>query len=378
MGDNDTQNLPAEVSQKAISTEVGQKQSQTNSLLRKKSSKETSHLPRSFVDRPGAVDSDVLLMRLTSHPIPRLQNPASLYLNSLHTASGAGPRLYMLNHIAQEIFGAKDYEHLHWEDLTPPIIRGVMSKIRDAGYKPASRNAYLSTLKAVAREAWTAELMDSETLEKIRSLKPMKHETAAAGQALDLTILKTLIQAARDDGTPTANRDALIISFMAFMGIRREELTKIQLPKDINFKEQDIHIHGKGNKDRTLSPPSPVWDALIHYLDTERGYDKGALFCPYWNKRTLPRVSDEGLSITSINKIMTKVRRRCGDLLNEKVTPHDMRRSFATVLDKKGLSIREIQILMGHSSSTTTERYLRDNKDGYRKKAASALSDDLS
>jgi integrase len=55
------------------------------------------------------------------------------------------------------------------------------------------------------------------------------------------------------------------------------------------------------------------------------------------------------------------------------ITAHMLRRAFATRLDEKGVSLRVIQVLLGHSSLATTERYL--GVDNERKRAAVVLLD---
>jgi len=45
--------------------------------------------------------------------------------------------------------------------------------------------------------------------------------------------------------------------------------------------------------------------------------------------------------------------------LNIPVTPHGLRRSFATLLAENGASVAAIQVLLGHESLDTTTRYVR-------------------
>ncbi|WP_185827514.1 tyrosine-type recombinase/integrase [Halomonas nitroreducens] len=328
-----------------------------------------SHLPAEHQHRPDAIDARGPVMRISSTPLPRLENPAHVHLQTQNSPSGARSKLYLLNHVAR-LFGAEDYEHLVWHDLRVPIINFILAHLRDAGYKASTRNAYLAALKGTAKESWAMEAMPPDTFERIRAIRPASNPKKPTGRAHDIATLRGLIQAAASDGTPTARRNALIITFLASLGIRREEVTRIMVPRDLNFRTREVHIHGKGNKERLVVPPEPVWRELIDYLDTERGYDSGALFCAYWNNRSTPVISDNGLTLGVINYILDKARKRCHQLLGEEVTPHDLRRSFATLMHDQGMSIRELQVLLGHANSATTEAYVRDKKDDYRHKAA--------
>ncbi|MBB3229907.1 tyrosine-type recombinase/integrase [Halomonas stenophila] len=336
---------------------------------RKPTPRHRPHLPAAHQHRPGAVDASRPVMRVTPAPIPRLENPAHVHLQTQNSSSGARSKLYLLNNMAR-LFGAEDHEHLVWHDLRAPVVHFILAHLREAGYKASTRNAYLAALKGIAKESWAMEVMSPDTFERIRAIRPASNPRKPKGRAHDIATLRGLIQAAASDGTPTARRNALIITFMASLGIRREEVTRIQVPRDIDFRSQEIHIHGKGNKERLVVPPEPVWRALLDYLETERGYDSGALFCPYWNNRSAPVIGENGLTLGVINYVLSKARRRCAELLGEAVTPHDLRRSFATFMHEQGMSIRELQVLLGHANSATTEAYVRDEKDAYRHKAA--------
>lgn len=341
---------------------------------RKPVARRRSHLPISHEHRHDAVDASGPVMRVTWSPIPRQENPAHLHLQSLESPAGARSKMYLLNNVAR-MFGATDYECLVWQDLTAATITAIMAKLRDGGYQASTRNAYLTAMKATAREAWSLKQMDLETYERIKLVKRIKQHKKPAGQSIKIEVARALIHTALNDGTPTAKRNGLMLLFMFALGIRREEVVNIRVPDDLWVDTGEIYIRGKGSKDRLVKPPEQAWEMLISYMDKERSWEKGALFCPYWNKRSSPKISDKPMDVTSVNHIMEKARKQCEALTEKAITPHDLRRTFATIMHERGMTARELQVVLGHANMATTELYIRDATDEYRDKAAKLGAD---
>lgn len=135
-----------------------------------------------------------------------------------------------------------------------------------------------------------------------------------------------------------------IIGLLYSSGLRRSELLNLNIT-DIDSKRMVVKIKGaKGNKDRiSILSPSILEDLKLYYME-------------YRPKVYLFEGQKGGkYSATSVLKVVTSTASKAG--LRKKVTPHMLRHSFATHLLENGTDIRHIQLLLGHSSTKTTEIY---------------------
>ncbi len=127
-------------------------------------------------------------------------------------------------------------------------------------------------------------------------------------------------------------------------GLRISELINLRI-SDIRSDDNYIFIKGaKGKKDRrTLLSKNLLKLLRLYYKKYKPAY---------W----LFEGQDGGkYSPTSIQKIFRKAQQKSG--VNPWSTPHTLRHSFATHLLENGENLRNIQVLLGHESSKTTEIY---------------------
>ena len=135
-----------------------------------------------------------------------------------------------------------------------------------------------------------------------------------------------------------------IISLLYSSGLRRGELLNLKI-NDIDSKRMVIKVNcAKGNKDRVTVLSSSILSDLRNYY---KDYKPKEFLFEGQNRQKY--------SGTSILKIVSKSAKKAG--INKKVTPHMLRHSFATHLLENGTDIRHIQLLLGHSSTKTTEIY---------------------
>ena len=134
--------------------------------------------------------------------------------------------------------------------------------------------------------------------------------------------------------------EKLLISMLYGLGLRISELSMLKLG---DIKDGWIQIHGKGNKVREL----PLLDSLqkLISLYTSRRSPKKYLF----EKGSAP------MNSAQLRYILTKLFKGQG----LKVTPHQLRHSFATHLLNNGARISDVSELLGHETMATTQVYTK-------------------
>lgn len=144
-------------------------------------------------------------------------------------------------------------------------------------------------------------------------------------------------------------RNYCMMMFFLNLGIRVSELCGINLS---SIQGDALHITGKGDKARTVYLNQTCITALNQYMNTERNEVKNisepdALF-----------LSQKGTRITrrTIETIVKQINEASG-LAKEKLTPHKLRHTSATLMYKNGADIRSLQHILGHSSISTTQIY---------------------
>lgn len=134
----------------------------------------------------------------------------------------------------------------------------------------------------------------------------------------------------------------LILQLLYSSGLRVSEI--------VNLKQTDLDLNedigwvreGKGKKDRMFIISKKLSKKLDRFL--KKHSDWNYLFSP-----------NKPLTTRNIQKIVQTTTKRSG--IEKPVHPHTLRHSFATHLLENGVDIRKIQVLLGHSSLTTTQIY---------------------
>jgi len=187
----------------------------------------------------------------------------------------------------------------------------------------AKLSAIRSFVKYLRAQGKTVELRGDESIKVPKTLpKPITHEQ----------VLHALQYA-----EPQA---ALAITLLYTMGLRISELTHLRLS---DISEGWSRIHGKGSKERDIPMMDNIRTMVQEYqkINPSREY--------------VFELKGEKLSENSLRYTIIKAFAKVG----LKVTPHQLRHTYATELLNNGARIADVSELLGHASMATTQIYTK-------------------
>jgi integrase/recombinase XerD len=234
-------------------------------------------------------------------------------------------------------------------------LAGYLEFLRAEGLAPPSVARHLVALKMFYRflrleerttEA-TVELLESPSLwERIpQVLSPANVDRLlAAPQSVERFYL----------------RDRALLETLYATGSRASEVVGLRLA-DLHLDSAFCKCTGKGSKQRIVPLGRPAVNALSAYLEGQR--PRLARRAPDAPWVFLSR-GGKGLSRIMLWVLVKKYVRRAG--LNQEVSPHTLRHSFATHLLAGGADLRTVQELLGHASIRTTQMYTHVDRERLR------------
>ncbi len=157
---------------------------------------------------------------------------------------------------------------------------------------------------------------------------------------------------------PLALRDRALLELMYACGLRVSEVTGLEL-RDVDVEQAMLRARGKGGKERLVPVGRQAIAALQAYIArgrplllAGRAGDGGAVAREpklFLNRR------GGGLTRQGLYKIVQGHARGAG--LEERMSPHTLRHSFATHLLAGGCDLRSLQEMLGHADLATTQVY---------------------
>ncbi len=156
-------------------------------------------------------------------------------------------------------------------------------------------------------------------------------------------------------------RDSAMLELMYASGLRVSELVELPLAS-LNTRQGVLRVTGKGGKDRLVPVGEVALERIGTYLAATRpmlakGRQPAALFL---SKR------GEGMTRQMFWTLVKRYAVKVG-INPKRISPHVLRHSFATHLLNHGADLRVLQMLLGHSSLSTTQIYTLVAKEGLKR-----------
>ena len=236
------------------------------------------------------------------------------------------------------------------------VLYDYLAQRTAAGYAARSNARLLSALRAYfaqqvrhgARETDPTALLDPPKLGR-----PLP-------KALSESDVEALINAPAVD-TATGLRDRAMVELMYATGLRVSEL--VNLPATaLNLRQGVVRVMGKGSKERLV----PLGEEAMHWIETYLAQARPALA---GGRAAAPLFLGRAGAAISRQQFWNVVKRLAivAGIDPAKVSPHGLRHSFATHLLNHGADLRALQMLLGHSSLSTTQIYTLVAREGLKR-----------
>jgi site-specific recombinase XerD len=250
--------------------------------------------------------------------------------------------------------------------LTKATVTAYRAYLENLGLSSSTINVRLAAIRKLVSEAADNGLLAPETAAGIARVRGAKRLGVRTGNWLPLQQAQALLQAP-DITTPKGKRDRAILAVLIGCGLRRSEAAALAVE---HVQQRDgrwviVDLIGKGGRVRTV--PVPAWvKVCLDCWSEAAGIDLGRLFRAV-NKGG--RIMGAGMTDKAIEQLVRLHSKAAG--LTE-IAPHDLRRTCAKLCRNAGGDLEQIQLLLGHASVETTERYL-----GTRQNLLNAPNDHL-
>ena len=238
------------------------------------------------------------------------------------------------------------------EGFTRATLGRYRSHLLERNLSAASINLAMAALRKLASEAAANGGLSPLAAAGIRGVPGARRSGVRTGNWLTLPQAQQLL-ASPDPETTKGLRDRVLLGLLVGCGLRRGELAGLEF-RDVAQREGRwaiVDLVGKHGRVRTVPMPSWAKTALDGWASTA-GIDSGAVL-----RRVdkAGRVGDGPITAQAVFEAVVSYARKAG---LGKITPHDLRRTFAKLAHLGRAPLEQIQISLGHASIQTTERYL--------------------
>lgn len=214
------------------------------------------------------------------------------------------------------------------------------------GYSSRSTSRCLSSIRAFYKYLLFNSFISKDPTEKIESPKIGHSLPKVLSEEDVLELIKT-----PDTRNPIGIRDRAMLEILYATGLRVTELITLELV-NLNVRQGLVRVMGKGSKERLV----PIGEQALDWVEKYVAYARLELI---GKKQDSPY-----LFLSKRGKVMTRqafwYRIKIYAIksgIDNSLSPHTLRHAFATHLLNHGADLRTVQLLLGHTSLSTTQIY---------------------
>ena len=248
------------------------------------------------------------------------------------------------------------------EPLTRASVYAWRADLEARGLAASTVNVRLAAVRKLAKEAAANGFLDAETAAGIDQVEGVKQRGSSVGSWLSRAQAQNLIEAPTPN-TLKGKRDRVALALLVGCGLRREEAATLTFEHIQQREGRWVIIDMRGKHGRIRSIPVPNWvkaavDSWALAISPLCGEDAG--------KGRILRGMNKGDRITHdtlSGRAVFDLASQYGAEIGVELKAHDLRRTCAKLCRKAGGELEQIQLLLGHASIQTTERYLGTKQD---------------
>ena len=235
-------------------------------------------------------------------------------------------------------------------------LHDYLARRVDQGYHGRSNARLISALRRFYAQMLRLGRVDTDPTALLASPKLGR----ALPKALSESEVEALLRAPEVESA-VGLRDRAMLELMYGSGLRVSELVGLETVQ-LNLRQGALRVTGKGGKERLV----PLGEEAIHWLERYLVAARPSLA----GKRALAPLflSRRGAELS--RQVFWRAVKRYAVVAGidaRKVSPHGLRHSFATHLLNHGADLRALQLLLGHSSLSTTQIYTLVAKEGLKR-----------
>lgn len=224
-------------------------------------------------------------------------------------------------------------------------LLGYLQRRVEEGAKPRSSARLLSSIRRFYRYLVRERLVGEDPSARIDAPK--------LGRSLPKSLTEEEVDAllaAPDTSNLLGMRDRAMLEVLYASGLRVSELVGLALPQ-LNMQQGLVRVIGKGNKERLVPLGEEALSWLERYMRESRGLLLGAL----QSDALFPSRRGSAMTRQAFWQLIKRYALLAG--ISKALSPHTLRHAFATHLLNHGADLRVVQLLLGHSTLSTTQIY---------------------